>query len=567
MNFKSIFLQNRLLRGSLGILFIGGIAIACQDLKDMMSLDPLKDVKFTINADPFVAPVMIKFVNANVDAVNQPTSFNVSIEGPNSSVVFMSDGSQNYKVTDGLLPLGMRSKVKPTADAPLKFTISATVPGFSPVSYNVTLTDDNASTIQIPLVEFANPAEGTSAAVVKTNLDANGSTSSTVTITAPQTATKPDVATISITPGTQMQDAAGKAVPSGQVQMNIVHYTPSSQESVVAFPGGFIADNVVDANGKPADPVTFVTAGFVAVDMFAGSTEVKKFSKPVDVKIGLDESLVNPTTGESIKAGEVVPVWSLNEETGEWKEEGTATVTAGSDGKLTAQFKAAHLSFWNLDWGFNGIRDCLRKKLTINFKSNTIKTRGNTYEVQLQTEYGAYLTGSHSQEIYDGLSFTLPRSPAYNKVKIVVYDMWGSKQIAQTNVFNPCSTDNITVNVNPPAPPAFVNLAFNFSVYSSSSKILTKPSGWVSMNKTTGNWWEPGTNVYMYVNVGNGNSQVIKNGTYNVGAYYDKKWQETLITFDPSKLPMTINDKDVKGNVTYDAGSNTITVDMVSYVK
>ncbi len=560
--------KKRVLGGILLSSLITLIVFACKDLKDITTLDPLKDVNFSINANPFSAPVIVRFVNANPTATNQPGAFDVSVSGTNADVVYMSDGSKSFKTAQGLLPLGMRSKVTPSATTPLKFTIHATVPGFSPVSYNVLLTDTVQREIQIPIVELANPAAGTSARVASTTVDGNGNTTGAVTILVPKTASTPDEATLSIASGTQMQDASGKAIPAGQVRMEVVHYTPTSDQSLSSFPGGFVADNILNASGQPMNPVTFSTAGFITINMTSGGTSVKKFSKPVEVKMDLDETLTNPTTGQAIKAGETVPLWSLNEETGQWKEEGMATIYTDASGKLQAKFNITHLSSYNLDWYTSA---CINHVLKVQFRLNPSSAIGRYYYVVFRDQFGRLLTYSYVY-VRDGEIASFYRHPTSPNMKVQVYDNYfgysSAKMIGQATVSNPCSSGTVTLNVAAPAPPEFVNVNLNFTATNVKSKYSYRPSGWIYFYRQGGSyWWEPGNYTYLYSYYGQGQTQVIKNATYFVEAYFNGKWETTSVKFDPASLPQTISEPNLKGNVTYNSSTNTINITLTADTK
>ncbi len=56
--------------------------------------------------------------------------------------------------------------------------------------------------------------------------------------------------------------------------------------------------------------------------------------------------MINPNTNATIKAGETIPMWSLNDETGQWRAEGNATFATNAAGKLVARLQITHLSDW-----------------------------------------------------------------------------------------------------------------------------------------------------------------------------------------------------------------------------
>ncbi len=537
-------------------LFVG-LLVGCQDIKDITELDPLKDVVFTLDANPYTAPVLVQFANANRDAQNQPGTFPVIISGKDADKVVMSDGTRNFKAVDGRLPLGMRSKTTPTLQNPITFTIAADIPGFASVVQSIILADTTASTLQVVAVELTNPADGVSVAVKDAPLS-DGKSTAPITLVAAETPTKTEEATLTIPANTQLLDAQGKAISGGSVSMQMVHYSTTSTESEAAFPGGFVADNVLNQSGQPvAGGVTFVTGGFVAIDMKVGNTEVKQFSKPIDVAVELEDNLINPLTGNAVKLGETIPVWSLNDDTGQWREEGTATVVRGTDGKLTAEFKAAHLSSWNLDWGFSGCTN--RAAFTINFKAN-VKTPGVGYEVQFVTDNGYYITGS-LQQVYDGLSIKVPRAPSYPKTRIMVYDVATNKVVGSTGLFNPCNTSSITVTATLPTPPDYTNVVINFSALCKKKHYQVRPSAWIYLYRQGGN----GDAISLYAVNGVASLRVINGSTYTVYAYYNGTWESANVTFNKSTVPL-LSSGGITGTASYNAATNVTTVNATATI-
>src|SRR5690606_26045282 len=90
---------------------------------------------------------------------------------------------------------------------------------------------------------------------------------------------------------------------------------------------------------------SFTPAGVISIDMKVGNQDVKQFSKPLKVDMEINSELINPTTNQKIKAGDQIPVWSLDEAKGEYKRESTTTVV-NNNGKLMASFDVNHLSIW-----------------------------------------------------------------------------------------------------------------------------------------------------------------------------------------------------------------------------
>ncbi len=158
------------------------------------------------------------------------------------------------------------------------------------------------------------------------------------------TLTGRDGATITLPPNAFI-DAAGAAV-TGAVQISI---TPVDVTKAGAggFPGGF--------EGVKTDGTTtsIVSAG---VNEFVPTVN----GAPVQLAPGKSATITIPIyagtklDGSLIAVGDTIPLWSLDEATGIWIQEGNGTVVTSSDSPLGLAMSAVvtHLSWWNSDLGF-----------------------------------------------------------------------------------------------------------------------------------------------------------------------------------------------------------------------
>lgn len=307
--------------------------------------NPAEDVQLVINTDIFKSPTLIQFVNAKKGA-ESPKDFTVTIEGPNKDLVRTTTGGKTFKATDGLLNLVLDRSANPSVTNPVKFTVIANPSGFAPVFQDVTITSaTDPVLVRVAVAEYANPAVGASATVDTKALN-NGTTSTDVTIVTPTNAGITQQTNITVPSGTGFSDAAGAPIVGGQLESRVLFNGTATNGTTPNAPGGNFASNVIGSNGqKIASGVNFLSAGSVSIDMYIGGKEVKTFSKPVIVDMEVNPAMINPTTGVAIKAGETIPMWSLNDETGQWKSEGNATLL-NSSGKLVARMAISHLSPW-----------------------------------------------------------------------------------------------------------------------------------------------------------------------------------------------------------------------------
>lgn len=219
------------------------------------------------------------------------------------------------------------------------------------------------------------------------NADANGTTSPLIIATrAIPTETFSDPAgTVStgtgsggveleIPSGTGLTTAAGLPV-TGALTATVTYHNPVDPSSLATFPGGMAVREQPD--GTPISvggPASFVSGGFASIEIRDGSgNEVRNFDSPVTVTMTVPKNLGNPDTGLPIAAGDSVPLWSYDTDTGEWSAHRQflpdGPIVTGVVGDVTGDgvvdppgvdangdwivaFPTRHLSYFNLDWWY-----------------------------------------------------------------------------------------------------------------------------------------------------------------------------------------------------------------------
>ena len=169
--------------------------------------------------------------------------------------------------------------------------------------------------------------------------------------------------------GTTFLDAAGQSVGGSQLETRIVHSGFAANGTFANLPGDGFASNVIGANGQPvAAGVYLDPVGSVSINMFSGSKEVKNFNKLVTLDMEINSNTINPTTSQTIKENETIPLWSLNTQTGQWKNEGNATIVRNTAGVLVARAQINHLTDWV--FAYSAIVGCTTS-ITINRTTDT----------------------------------------------------------------------------------------------------------------------------------------------------------------------------------------------------
>ncbi len=112
-----------------------------------------------------------------------------------------------------------------------------------------------------------------------------------------------------------------------------------------AFPGSFEG---MQANGSSTGIVSLGTTEFALeqggqrLNLKAGSSA--KVRLPMYANTNLD--------GSPINLGDTIPLWSLNEQTGDWVQEGSGIVVDAGGGTRALEAVVTHFSWWNVDKNF-----------------------------------------------------------------------------------------------------------------------------------------------------------------------------------------------------------------------
>lgn len=136
---------------------------------------------------------------------------------------------------------------------------------------------------------------------------------------------------------------------SGNINLTITPVDVSRPASLAAFPGEF--SGVLEGAAGESPIVSFGTVEF----------EFSQNGNPLQLAPGQTADVLIPIyiatyqDGSTVNIGDSIPLWSLNEETGIWQQEGVGTVVAstGSPTGLAMQATVSHFSWWNCDVSMN----------------------------------------------------------------------------------------------------------------------------------------------------------------------------------------------------------------------
>lgn len=323
------------------VLFFSLFFLSC---KDLMNLDPGKDIKLIMNykpADSFVEAQVkdAKTGNLITDKIN------IQIIGKESANIinFEGEAKTNYTKKGPSIYLGLRN-VTPTAAQPIDFKIIISVDGYLTSSRDVSLKGVNNPPVEILLVKASTPPVGS--AVQQTTITNSATTGAnqdnTIVVDNGKYST-----IVEVDKGTITKDATGNTL-SGTLNTTVATFSGQSSESAKAFPASNSTVLSKGPNGESNVKGTLVPSVFAAVEMkTANGSRVSTFSQPVDISFEISPNRINPKTNQKVKVGDEFPIYSYSESTGVWTYEKMGVVVSRGN-ELFVTFPTSHLSWFTL---------------------------------------------------------------------------------------------------------------------------------------------------------------------------------------------------------------------------
>ena len=348
----------RIIVGSLACLLVATALFAAGGC-DTAAVDD--DLALILNFEPFETVVSGQITDARTLAPVEDVPVTVRFVGPNAGRVVDVDGGPVSEIRlqeVSLLSFGLDGTA-PTPDAPVELLLNVTADGYLETSQRVVVAGSE-QTFSLSLVRLDDLPDGVTTAVEQFAAPGGTVFETVVVATPPEAATRAG-ARLTLPAGTQIRDENGAPL-SGTLTARVTYFSNRSNAARAAFPGGFTGVQIDrDEDGADARG-TFITAGFAAItvrDDFG--REGESFSEPIGIQIDVPEGTDNPETGRPIRAGDAVPVYSFDEDTGAWTFEARApaqivartanrTEPVTSSGLPRVAIETSHLSYWNLDF-------------------------------------------------------------------------------------------------------------------------------------------------------------------------------------------------------------------------
>lgn len=133
---------------------------------------------------------------------------------------------------------------------------------------------------------------------------------------------------------------------TGEIQLSMTSVNVDSARGLAAFPGSF--------SGIPEDATepSFIISYGCTEFHFTQDGERLNLAEEQTAQIELPMYIDVHPTGEPVAIGDKIPLWSLDEQSGLWKQESEGTVVANalSPTGFAMRAEVSHFSWWNTDY-------------------------------------------------------------------------------------------------------------------------------------------------------------------------------------------------------------------------
>ncbi len=232
----------------------------------------------------------------------------------------------------------------PTVTNPISLNLFTRIPGYLSTVGRVNVTGLGRNFVNVNVVSLTNPPSGV---IVRQAPNATITQNGRVVV-GTEVQTPEGNARVIIPQNMLVRDALGGEL-NGNLSVTLVRFDNTNATAQRCLPGGSLPRvNRLDGSYQRG---VFYSAGVVALEIedhngrFASTFSDGQITLVKEVS----PQTYNPITRSNIAVGDVIPVWSLDEETGDWREEGMATAEL-VNGKLQLTSFLSHLSYYNFAW-------------------------------------------------------------------------------------------------------------------------------------------------------------------------------------------------------------------------
>jgi hypothetical protein len=488
--------------------------------------DPSENLNLILDYNVLTTGIGITVVDA---ATGQPLQeengkmIKITLLGDDKDLIIEPTGEYHatYDVEIGVLSLAVNPNYTVSETNPVSFQIRVEREGFLTALQSIEVSSEGLLSVEVRMINLETPPDGvtvdhyanvgiTSGGVLQSDIVLNSSLSG-FDITIPK--------------NTRITDDEGNNL-TGNLSIRQIVFSPMDEGALALMPGGMglFADAIVEDGSE--EQIGFYSAGFFNLEITdQNGRKGTHFSNgQLKVTYEVDEDLENSETGTRVKAGDIIPVWSFDEETQKWKYEHDAVFEL-IGGKLVVTTQLSHLSYWNFDWWYNSPR--CSYGATVKFVSDDPNDKsyawfeGSYYNQQT----GRYMSGAHFYG-YLNTETRILNAPANTPVTIkFTSGDYRYNLPADVSISNLCS-GSYTVNVSKKVEKT-VTIHIEGRCNSGDTKVIIKPTFYAY-------YYDLSTYEWGWVSINQGEAIIkglTEGHTYRVMAYYNG-WQWIDVVYD-----------------------------------
>lgn len=399
--------------------------------------NPLKDFDLQISSEVIKHNTTLKVIDP--EGKNIP-GVSISLASGDIQDIYNMNGKKEFKFADNLIMLGLNPNRIPNSERPIRFRVKLTANGYISQTVPVAITDASSGIQTIILSKPSVVTVGVKEKIENLELDINGSIFRQTTINIPSAQGIGNM-TMTIPSGTQFLDEAGNVITGNSLQVTVTNIDGTNNEAIKLLPGGSLrTDQVILEGGRTASG-TFSPIAVAKVKMLINATEVKKFSKPIMVKMPVSAKHTSPISGETLTAGKSFQVFNHSaDET--WRYEQNSTVNGSAANGYSINFPISHLSYFLVgEFG-----EACTSARVIKFSGEWM-ANGSTYPIQVEAIWGGKVILSNQYSIdQSNNSISLMDVPTHD-VTFVVKNSSG-KFLAEGSL-QPCGQTTNMILPNP----------------------------------------------------------------------------------------------------------------------
>ena len=359
------------------IIFSAAIMMMIVSCKDLMNIDPAKDLKLILNYKPADAYLEAQVKDAKTGALIL-TNINIEIIGSqNTNVInFEGEAKTNYTKKGPSIYVGLRNVV-PTIEKPVTFNVIVSADGYLTSSKEIILSGVKNAPLSISLVKLDNLPTGATLNQNTVTTSAGTGTNENKTLEV-QNGTNSTI--VEIQKGTILQDSKGNAL-TGELKTTILAFDGNEKATFKSLPGGNSVTLAKSATGASNVHATLVPLSFANIEIKANNgSQVTNFSKPIDISFEIDPNTKNPKTDTQIKAGDNFSVYSYSSSTGKWTYEKEGKVVINAKNETFVTFSVNHLTSYFIGDAYSGTTE---KNVTLFFSAPALLEKESSVELIL----------------------------------------------------------------------------------------------------------------------------------------------------------------------------------------